>query len=88
MAEPHTIEDALRIWSQEMHRAAAVCEEAGAGVQIIDGNRACGSTLLQGADRIAALETAIREMLDAGPTEWGDVVRAAERVGIEEASDG
>lgn len=29
--------------------------------------------------RVAVLEEAIKEMVDAGPTEWGDVVRIAEK---------
>jgi hypothetical protein len=29
--------------------------------------------------RVGVLEEAIKEMVDAGPTEWGDVVRIAEK---------
>lgn len=40
-----TLSDDCRKWSAEMHRAAEVLTEAGAGIEVIDGNRAIADTL-------------------------------------------
>ncbi len=57
----------LRHWAQEMERSAAVAEEAGADVVIIDGNRAIASVLWEAALALRAqvsLVLAARRLLD------------------------
>lgn len=51
--------DDCRHWSKEMHRAADVVAEAGAHVEIVDGNRAIADVLGKAAARIDELEAEV-----------------------------
>jgi hypothetical protein len=55
-----------------MHRCANVCTEAGAGAEIVDGNRELANLLSAAADRIEELEASWWPPARAGGEAAGD----------------
>jgi hypothetical protein len=52
---------ACETWAAEMNRAASACEDVGASIQVIDGNRACAATLEKAGVAVLDLIAAARE---------------------------
>jgi len=62
MTNHEDLRKALDLWGDEMHKAASVCEEDGAPVGIIDGNRAIADSCHAGARCIESLAARIADL--------------------------